>query len=116
MAPTAADVCDKKKHRLLVVLNTLFGQEQRALDNGKPANVGCLETREPHCVIFRHPQPCACRQCCSRLCFCLQTPQSCETQLVKNPDATHTAMRAVRNVRGGRGGLQLAPKTKQPVF
>ena len=42
MAPAAADVCDKKQHRLLVVLNTLFGQEQRALDNGPTANVGCL--------------------------------------------------------------------------
>ena len=45
-------------------------------------------TREPHCVIFRHPQPCACRQCSSRPCSC--TPQSCVTQFVKNSNATHT--------------------------
>ena len=40
-----ADVRDKKQHRLLVVLNTLFGQEQRALDNGPTANVGCLRPK-----------------------------------------------------------------------
>ena len=52
MAAAAADVCNKKKHRLLVVLNTSLGTGATSTGQWKACECRLSSTREPHCVIF----------------------------------------------------------------